>query len=185
MQCKPSIDVAAVGLLARFLDRHTSITREDASIIMRAIASGDAIVLPEAIDWAGEIIRTQLSIILPLAAPKAPIPVGQPTRASQAVVRSGAQTDYQRRVRKAKIIQGSAGREALAEALIASSLPAEQALAILHSSPVAAFPTLEVVSTAAGGFGPHYDAGSRSSDQLRANMRAAILKASTERYGCA
>lgn len=65
-----TITPQAVADLGRFLDRHTEANETDARAILRAASSGQPISLPDAIDFAGEVLRSQLLAVLPSMALK-------------------------------------------------------------------------------------------------------------------
>lgn len=66
-----TITPQAVADLGRFLDRHTEANETDARAILRAASSGQPIILPDAVDYAGEVLRSQLLSIFRAAAGEA------------------------------------------------------------------------------------------------------------------
>ncbi|MCA2378606.1 hypothetical protein ATU3C_17770 [Agrobacterium genomosp. 3 str. RTP8] len=66
-----TITPQAISDLGRFLDRHTEISEADARAMLRAASSGQPITMPDAVDYAGEVLRSQLLSIFRAAAGEA------------------------------------------------------------------------------------------------------------------
>lgn len=113
----------AIDSLARFLDQHTFLPEEDCRALIRDAAAGLPITLPDAGDFAGEVLRAKLANIFRalVAEPAAPPDLKQnvPTHAAPPVASLPELTGDAR----AAAIRAMAGSDlaAVAEALVATS----------------------------------------------------------------
>ncbi|KNY18256.1 hypothetical protein AKG11_03755 [Shinella sp. SUS2] len=123
-------DAELIDSLARFLDQHTNLPEEACRTLIRNAAAGQPISLPDAYDFAGEVLRAKLDVLLTALAPKAakPHPVvvqsapALATPPAQATPPDNALPDLTGEARAAAI-RAMAGSDlsAMAEVLIAGS----------------------------------------------------------------
>ena len=120
--------------LGRYLDRHTECSEDVAREVIRAASAGQAVDLPVAIDFAGEVLRGQLVTILGVGSvglsPAASAPATS-TPAPKAEPATSLSVESRR-----AIFRAAAGPrlEAFADALAATEVSDEQALRTIEAA---------------------------------------------------
>ena len=129
-----TVTPTVIADLARFLDLHPECTEDLAREVIRAASAGQAVDLPVAIDFAGEVLRGQLVTILGVGSvglsPAASTPVpARSTPAPKAEPATSLSVESRRTVFRA-----AAGPRlvAFADALAETSVPDEQALGTIE-----------------------------------------------------
>lgn len=125
--------------LGRFLDKHTDCSEDLAREVIRAASAGQAVDLPVALDFAGEVLRAQLAVILsacghtvvahaPLASAPAPVAT-TPERKAEPAAKLSAES-------RRTVFRAAAGPrlQAFADALAATEVSDEQALSTIETA---------------------------------------------------
>ncbi len=125
-----AITPQSISDLGRFLDRHTEISEADARAMLRAASSGQPITMPDAIDYAGEVLRSQLLSIFRAAAgeavpTQAVSPAASPEPPAPNAVVPSAPMSFESRQIAFRAIAGPR-LEAMADALAATSVTLDE-----------------------------------------------------------
>lgn len=118
----------AIDSLARFLDQHTFLPEEDCRALIRDAAAGLPITLPDAGDFAGEVLRAKLATIFSALASEptsatAEVKQNVPANTAPSAPSPAASLPEMTGDARAAAIRAMAGPDlaAVAEALIATS----------------------------------------------------------------
>ena len=129
-----TITPTTIADLGRFLNKHTDCSEDLARKVIRAASSGHAVDLPPALDFAGEVLRGQLTVILGSAA--APVAAG---KSPAAVVSTPSKRERSIPLpveSRQTVFRAAAGHrlEVFADALAATSVPDEEALRTIEAA---------------------------------------------------
>ena len=134
-----NVTPTVIADLGRFLDRHTDVPEAVAREIVRAASSSLPVDLPPAVDFAGEVLRGQLAVILSacghtVAAP-APVASTPAPATSTPAPKAEPATSLSVESRRA-IFRAAAGPrlEAFADALAGTSVDDEQAIRTIETA---------------------------------------------------